>query len=114
MAGEAAHMHFVDDGPRGGPVERRVAFPIVRTWINHHILHRRRAIVAFLSRSVATIVLRHNGAASIGIEEDFGGIEAHSARGIEWSLNSIAVNLPRFDTGHEYVPIVVGMVGCGI
>ena len=48
MPGEAAHMHFVDDGPGGRPVEWRVTFPIVRTQTNHHTLHSRRAIVAFL------------------------------------------------------------------
>ena len=95
MAGEAAHVHFVDDGPRGGPVERRVAFPIVRTRIDDDTLHRRCTIVAFVSRSVATVILRNNGAASVWIEEDFGRIEAHSARRIVWPLNSIAVDLRR-------------------
>src|SRR5438105_13244232 len=114
MAGEAAHMHFVDDSPRGGPVERRVAFPIVCTRINYHTLYRRRAIVALFSRSFATVVLRNNGAASIWVEEDFGRIEAHSTRRIEWPLNSIAVNLLRFDTVHEYVPMVIGAVRRGI
>ena len=58
MAGKAAHMHFVDDRPRGGPVERHVAFPIVGARIGHHALHRRRAIVAFLPGSFATVILR--------------------------------------------------------
>ena len=111
MAGEAAHMHFVDDRPRGGPVERPVAFPIVGTRIGHHTLHRRRAIVAFLPGRFATVILRNNGAASIWIEEDFGGIEAHSARRIVRPLNSIAVDLPGSHARHEYVPVVIRAVG---
>ena len=114
MAGEAAHVHFINDSPRGRPVERRVAFPIVGTWIGHHTLHSRRAIVAFLPGSFATVILRHNGAASIRIEEDFGGIEAHSTRRIERSLNSITVDLPRSHAGHEYVPVVIRVVSRGI
>ena len=111
MAREASHMHFVDDRPRGRPVERHVAFPIVGTRIDHHTFHRRRGIVAFLPGRFATVILRHNGAASIWIEENFGGIEAHSARRIEGSLNSIAVDLPGSHAGHEYMPVVIGAVG---
>src|SRR5262245_44278002 len=98
MAGKAAHMHFVNDRPRGRSVERRVAFPIVRTRLDHHTLHRRRTIVAFLPSRFATVILRYNGGASIGIEEDFGWIEAHSARRIIGPLSSIAIDLPRSDT----------------
>src|SRR5262249_11934339 len=36
MTGEPTHMQFVDDSPRGGPIERPVAFPIVRLRIRHH------------------------------------------------------------------------------
>ena len=111
MAGEAAHMHFVDDGPGGRPVEWRVTFPIVRTQTNHHTLHSRRAIVAFLPGSFATVILRHNGAASIRIEEDFGGIEAHSARRIVGPVNSIAVDLPGSHARYEYMPVMIGAVG---
>src|SRR3954466_1840587 len=96
MAREAADMHFVDDSTRSGPVERRVAFPIVCTRINDDALHRYCGIVAFFSRSFATIVLRNSGAASIWVDEEFGRIEAHSIFRIEWSLNSIAVDLPSF------------------
>ena len=111
MAGEAAHMHFVDDRPRGGLVKRPVAFPIVGTRIGHHTLHSRRAIVAFLPGSFATVILRHNGAASIRIEEDFGGIEAHSARRIVGPVNSIAVDLPGSHARYEYMPVMIGAVG---
>src|SRR5262249_30217678 len=97
--------------PRGGPVERPVAFPVVRTRIHHYALHRRRAIVACLSSSFATVVLRNHHAASVWIEEDFGRIEAHSTRRIERSSHSIAVDLARFHARHEYVPVVIGAVG---
>ena len=114
MAGKAAHMHFVDDCLRGGPVERHVAFPIVRTRIDHHTLHGRRAIVAFLPSSFATVILRHNGTASIGIEEDFGRIEAQAARRIIGSINSIAIDLPCSHTLNEYMPVVICAIGCAI
>ncbi len=110
MSGEAAHVHFVYDGPRRGPVERRVAFPIVRTRIRHHALHCRRGIVAFLSRSFATVVFRNNRGACVWIKEDFGGIEAHSTRRIVWPVDSIAVDLTRFDAGCEHMPVVIRTV----
>src|SRR5439155_11160158 len=89
------------------------AFPIVRTCINHHTLHRSRAIVAFLPGSFATVIFRNNRAASIWIEEDFRGVEAHSIRGIEWSFNSIGINLPGCHARHEYVPVVIRAVAYG-
>ena len=52
--------------------------------------------------------------ASIWINEDFGRIEAHSTWRIEWPLNSIAVDLARFHTRHEYMPVVICAVGRGI
>ena len=42
VAGEAAHVHLVDDGLRGRPAQRRVAFPVVGGRIDHHALHRGR------------------------------------------------------------------------
>src|SRR5262245_1440354 len=111
MAGKAAHMHFIYDGLRGEPIEWRVSFPIVCVRINDNALHSRRGIVTSLSRRFATVVLRNNGAASIWVDEDFSGIEAHSTRRIEWPLNSIAVDLPGFHARHEDVPIVISAAG---
>ena len=111
MTGEAAHMHFVDDRLRRRPVKRRVAFPIVRTRLDHHTFHGRRAIVAFLPSRFATVILRNNGGASIWIEEDFGRIESHSTRRIVGPLSSIAVYLPCSHARHKYVPVVIRAVG---
>src|SRR5580693_3431728 len=111
MARETSHMHLVNDGPRGRPAKRCVAFPIVRVWIDHHALHRRGGVVAFPARSIAAVILGNNYAASIRIKENLGGIKPHPARGIERPLDSIPVKLPRLDARHQYVPIMVGTVG---
>ncbi len=42
MAGEASHVHFINDGSRGRPMQWRVAFPIVGVGIHHNALHRGR------------------------------------------------------------------------
>ena len=89
----------------------RVAFPIVCTRLNGDALHRHRGIVTFLSRNIATVALGDNGAASIGVDEDLGRIEAHSAWRIESPLKSVAVDLPFFHARHKYVPVVVRAVG---
>ena len=83
MAGEAAHVHLVDDGPRGRPSQRRITFPIVRARIHHHALHRRRGVVAFSTGSVAAVVLRNNDAAAVRVEQDFGRIKPHPFGRIE-------------------------------
>src|SRR5262249_30291589 len=111
MTGEPTHMQFVDDSPRGGPIEGPVALPIVRPRVRPHTFHCRRAIVAFLPSRFATVILRNNGGASIGIEEDFARIEAHSTRRIVGPLSSIAVDLPCSHAGHKYVPVVIRAVG---
>ena len=80
MAGEAAHVHFIDDGPSGGPFQRRITFPIVRRRVHHHALHCRRGIVAFSTGSLAAVVFRHHDAAAVRIEQYFGRIKAHSLR----------------------------------
>ena len=67
-------MHLFD-GARGGPLQRYITFPIVRVYIHHDALHRRRGIVAGLPGG-ATVGLRDYDAAAIGVEEDFGGIKA--------------------------------------
>src|SRR4029077_12399892 len=114
VARKTAHMHFVYDGPRRGPLEWCVSFPIVSTRIRHNALDRQRSVVAFLSGRVATVVLWNNRAASIRIDEDFGRIEAHSTRRIERSPNSISIDLPCFHSRYEDVPIVICPVGRGI
>src|SRR5262245_30071870 len=114
MFSEAANMHFVNNGLRRGSLERRVAFPIVGMRIHHDALHRPRGIVTFVSGSLATVALRNYYAPSVWVEKHFGRIEAHSTRRIEFSINSISVDLPCFHAWHEHVPIVICAAGCRI
>ena len=95
-------------------MQRCVAFPIVGLHIHDHALHRFRGIVSNLPGGVATVVLWNRRTASIRIEENFGGIETHSTRRIESSVNTITIDLPRFHAGHENVPVVICPVDCGI
>ena len=111
MAGEAAHVHLVDDGLRGRPAQRRVAFPVVGGRIDHHALHRGRAVVAGLAGGGATVAVGNRHAAAIRVEEDLGGIEAHALRGIPRPLDAIAVDLACPHAGNEHVPVVVGAIG---
>src|SRR4029077_192094 len=53
-------------------------------------------------------------AVPVRVEENLVGIEPHAVRGIEWPVNAICVELSRPQILHEYVPIMVRAVGCGI
>jgi hypothetical protein len=114
MAGEAAHMHLIHDGLGRRPPQRGVAFPVVGGRIDHHALHRGRAIVAGLARRRPTVAVRDRHAATVGIEQDLVGVEAHAARGIERPLDAIAVQLACPQAGDEYMPVVVGTIDGGV
>jgi hypothetical protein len=111
MAGEAAHMHLVHDGLRGRPAQRRVALPVVGGRIDHHALHRGRAVVTGLAGGSAIVASGDGDAAAIGVEEDLAGIEAHTARGIPRPRDAIAVDLADDHAGNEDVPVVIGAIG---
>ena len=111
MAGEAAHMHLVDDGLRGGPPQRRVAFPVVGGRIDHDALHRGRGVVAGSLGGIAAVVFRNDNAAAIGVEKNLGGIEPQAAGGIERPFDAIAVDLAWPHARDEHVPVVIGAVG---
>ncbi len=104
-------MHFIYDRSRGRSIEWHVTFPIVCTGIDHDALHRHRRIVTLLPCRFATVVLRNNRGASIWVDEDFVRIEAQSTSRIQWTFNSISVELPSFHIRHEYMPIVICSVG---
>jgi hypothetical protein len=114
MSRETTYMHFVYDGLRRGPIEGRVAFPIVGTRICHHALHRRGGIVTFLSGGIATVVIWNHHAPSVWVEKYFGRIESQSAGRIEGSFDSITVDLPCLHPRYEHVPIVICAARCRI
>src|SRR4030095_14677656 len=95
MAREAAHMHFIYDGPGRGPIEWRVILPVICKRINDDTLHRHRGIVTLPSCRFATIILWNHGGASIWVDQDFVRIEAHSISRSHWPLNSIAAEVAR-------------------
>src|SRR5689334_15952535 len=111
MAGEAAHMHFVNDLSRRWPFQRRITFPVVRRGVHHDALHRRRGIVAFLAGGVTTIPCRHHHPAAIRIEQDFILVEARSLPWIVRAASAISVDLSWLNTRYEDMPIVIGAVG---
>jgi hypothetical protein len=111
MASEAAHMHLVHNGLHGWPPERSVALPVVGGRIDHHALHRGRAVVPGRAGGAAIVAGRHGHAPAIGVEEDLLGIEAQAICGIPRPLDPIAVDLAWLRAGDEHVPVVVGPVG---
>jgi hypothetical protein len=87
------------------PAERRIALPVVGGGVDHHALHRGPAVVAGQAGGSAIIAVWHRDATAIGVEQDLGGIEAHSVVGIPWPGSTIAVELARREAGDEHVPI---------
>src|SRR4029453_9596801 len=98
VAGEPSHVQLVNDRPGGRPLKRRVAFPIVGLWIDHHALHGGRGVVALAARSLAAVIFGNDDAASIRIEEHLRGVEPRPAPWIVWTLDAVGVELPRLNT----------------
>src|SRR5262249_39508451 len=88
-----------------------IIFPIERVGIDYHAFHCGCSVVASTTGSVAAVALGNDYAAAVGVEENFGRIEPPATRGVEWSLDSIAVDLPWLYVRHEHVPVVVCAVG---
>src|SRR5262249_16599644 len=87
MGRKTTHIYLVNDRACGWPPERLVPFPIVRAGIHHHALHGRRGIVTGGCGGGAVVVLRYHGGAPVRVKEEPPGVEAKTARGIEWSMN---------------------------
>jgi hypothetical protein len=114
MAGEVSHMHLVDDCPGSMPVQRSIAFPVVRAGVHHHALRRCRDVVAFPAGGLTTVVSGDDDTAAVWVKENFGRIKPQPVRRIGRPLNSIAVKLPRSQIRYEHVPVMVGNIGLGI
>src|SRR4029077_10441780 len=114
VAGEAAHMHFINDGLSRGFVERCVSLPVVSMRICDHAFNGHRGVIASHLGCVATVVLWNNNAASVRIDENLVRIETHSTQRIEGTVNAVTINLSGFHARYEYVPIVIRSVGRGI
>jgi hypothetical protein len=114
VAGKAAHMHFIDDGLRGWPPQRLVAFPIVGGWIDHDALHRGSTVNSGLFGGIAAVEIRNGDATAVGIKKDLGGIDPHAARRIPWPFDAIAIDLARRYARDEHVPIMARAIFGGI
>src|SRR5262245_60425084 len=107
MAGESAHVHLINNGPGGRPLERRVSLPIIRGGIHDHAFHCRRCISSFPTRCHPTVRFRHDDAAAIGIEQDLSGINSYSTPWIERTMGAKTIDLAGMKTGKENVPVVI-------
>ena len=110
MAGESTDVHLVNDGARGGPAQREVAFPVVCARIDDHAFHCRRRVVARLFRGFAVVVTRDHSPPPIRVDQDLGGIEPQTPLGGPRPLDPVAIDLSRRYFWHEHVPVVVGPV----
>ena len=110
MRGKAAHVHLVDDRARGGPLQRRVAFPVVGAADPPPRSSSPSRRCRPRGGCVAAVVLRNHDGAAVRVEQELGRIEAEAARGIEWSVNPKAIYLAGLDAGYEDVPVVVRSV----
>ena len=111
VTGEAAHVHLVHDRPRRRPLERGIALPVVGTDVDDYAFHCGPGVIARTPRGVATIGLWNHDSSAVGIQENFGGIEAHAAPGIERPVDPITVQLAGSYVRHEHVPVIVRTVG---
>jgi hypothetical protein len=110
MTGEPAHVHFVDDGPGPGVVERDIALPVELAGINDHTLHCPGGILSRLAGRVATVARGHDDALPVRIEKHLTGVETEASLRLERASDAVAINLPRSQAGDEDVPVVIGPV----
>ena len=114
MAGEAAHVHFVDDCVVKRAPQGPVAFPVVGARIDDDALHGVGAILhAILGRQLPVIRVVYDRP-RIGIEQHFGCVEAMSLLVRKGSVEPIAVELPGLESRHKDVPVGAGAIGLRI
>jgi len=82
-----------------GPLEGRVALPVVGRDVDDHALHRRPRVVARTARGVADVGVWNHDGATVGIQEHLGRVEPHAVQRIERALDPIRVELPGLHVG---------------
>jgi hypothetical protein len=75
---ETPHVHLVDNRPGPWPLQGHVSFPIVCMWIYDHALHRRRGVIALLTRGIPTVVAGDNRSTPVWVQKYLAGIKPHS------------------------------------
>jgi hypothetical protein len=85
----------------------RITFPVVGGELGHNALHGGGGIVAGLSSRLAIVFPWHHHPSAIRIEQNLGRIEAQAARRVGRPMHAVAVDLARFHSRHEGVPIVI-------
>src|SRR4051812_24600230 len=114
MFREAANVHLVDDRLRRWMPQRDVTLPVVCARIDDDTLQRSCSVVTGSRGGCARVRVRNNDAAAIRIEQHLGRIEAQSLWRIEWPRRAIAIELSRFDSAHESMPVVIRAVANGV
>src|SRR5271165_6059413 len=114
MCGKTAHMHLVNDGARPRPLQGHVTLPVIRVRVRDHALHGRRYVVAFPTGCLTGIAFWDHDSASIRVEQQLGRIKPETPIRLEGPEGPESVDLTRFHPGHEYMPIMVGVVSSRI
>src|ERR1700733_7597067 len=110
MTSETSHVHLVNDAACGAVLKRSVAFPIIGARVHDDTFHRRGGIIADHAGRVTAIFIGNYDAAAVGVQQNLGGIKAHSVRRIERSISPVGVELPRSRAWHEDMPVGVSAV----
>ena len=108
MAGEAAHMQFVNYGLGEGPLEWQIAFPIIVAGIGHDAFHRHSCVVAGPACGSAVVGFWDRYGKTIRVEQNLLAIEPKTALRDERPMGAVTINLPRFYVRDKDMPVVVG------
>lgn len=110
VAGEASHMHLINDGLRRRPAQGLVSFPVVGGGIDHHALHCHGGVVTRLGGRLAVIVRWNHHPAAIRIQQHLCRVKAHSPGRIGRPVHTVGIELAGLHAAHACMPIVVGPV----
>src|SRR5262249_44598407 len=114
MACKPPHVHLVNDGPCGWPVQWLVPLPVVRAGVHHSTLHCAGNVVPCATGGTSAVAFWEHDRTRIWVKQELRWGEPVTETRIEWSVNRVAVNLAGFDSGDKVVPIVIGPIVYGI
>jgi hypothetical protein len=110
MSREAAPVELVDHRFDERPLQRPVTFPVVPARVHDDALHRDGVVRARPAGGGAIVTGGNGHGTAVRIEEKLLRSEPESFLGLPRTVRPVGIDLPRFESTDECVPVVIGAV----